>query len=135
MKVYSLTVLSVTSGTPAQATVLGSANDLSSFSFYQRGSVGEFMTFFTKVSHRGCQRRLTCQTVAERTAPNQPSTVEENNYKAHVFRTAPRQAGGLGMAGELFATLRDVCADLASGHDHRHRVPVQAGILTSHQTP
>lgn len=49
MKVYSLSLLSVTPSTPAQATLLGSAQDLSSFSFYQRGSVGEFMTFFTKV--------------------------------------------------------------------------------------
>lgn len=52
MKVYSLSVLSVTSGTPAQATLLGTAQDLASFSFYQRGSVGEFMTFFTKVRER-----------------------------------------------------------------------------------
>jgi synaptobrevin family protein YKT6 len=50
MKVYSLSLLSVTPGSPAQATLLGTAQDLSSFSFYQRGSVGEFMTFFTKAS-------------------------------------------------------------------------------------
>ncbi|OCF59548.1 prenylated SNARE protein Ykt6p [Kwoniella mangroviensis CBS 10435] len=80
MKVYSLSLLSVTPTTPAQATLLGTSQDLSSFSFYQRSSVGEFMTFFTK-------------TVAERTPANQPSSVEENNYKAHVFRTSGRQAG------------------------------------------
>ena len=49
MKIYSLSLLSVTPSTPAQAATLGTAQDLSSFSFYQRGSVGEFMTFFTKV--------------------------------------------------------------------------------------
>lgn len=49
MKVYSLSLLSVSASTPAQATLLGTAQDLSSFSFYQRGSVGEFMGFFTKV--------------------------------------------------------------------------------------
>ena len=49
MKVYSLSILSVTPNTPAQAAMLGTTQDLSSFSFYQRGSVGEFMTFFTKV--------------------------------------------------------------------------------------
>ena len=49
MKVYSLSLLSVTPATPAQATLLGTSQDLSSFSFYQRGSVGEFMQFFTKV--------------------------------------------------------------------------------------
>lgn len=50
MKVFSLSLLSVTSASPAQAALLGTAQDLSSFSFYQRGSVGEFMGFFTKVS-------------------------------------------------------------------------------------
>lgn len=49
MKVFSLSLLSVSPNTPAQATMLGTAQDLSSFSFYQRGSIGEFMTFFTKV--------------------------------------------------------------------------------------
>lgn len=49
MKVYSLSLLSVSPTTPAQATILGTSQDLSSFSFYQKGSVGEFMTFFTKV--------------------------------------------------------------------------------------
>ncbi|GMK56721.1 hypothetical protein CspeluHIS016_0305610 [Cutaneotrichosporon spelunceum] len=92
MKVYSLALLSVTSGTPAQATVLGSSQDLSSFSFYQRGSVGEFMNFFTK-------------TVAERTPPNQPSSVEENNYKAHVFRNASRTPGGLSLAAVMITDL------------------------------
>ncbi|BEJ10942.1 hypothetical protein CspHIS471_0103640 [Cutaneotrichosporon sp. HIS471] len=92
MKVYALALLSVTSGTPCQATVLGSSQDLSSFSFYQRGSVGEFMNFFTK-------------TVAERTPPNQPSSVEENNYKAHVFRNASRTPGGLSLAAVMITDL------------------------------
>lgn len=49
MKVYSLSLLSVSPNIPAQATMLANAQDLSSFSFYQRGSVGEFMIFLTKV--------------------------------------------------------------------------------------
>jgi len=49
MKVYSLSLLSCTPASPCQAQILGTSQDLSSFSFYQRGSVGEFMTFFTKV--------------------------------------------------------------------------------------
>jgi synaptobrevin family protein YKT6 len=52
MKVYSISLLSINSATPATSTVLCQVNDLSSFSFYQRGSVGEFMGFFTKVSNR-----------------------------------------------------------------------------------
>jgi hypothetical protein len=58
MKVYSIALLSVNqAASPPQATALGSAQDLSSFSFYQRGSVGEFMTFFTKVCFTATQHR------------------------------------------------------------------------------
>ena len=49
MKVYSLSLLALNAATPATSTLLCQVNDLSSFSFYQRGSVGEFMGFFTKV--------------------------------------------------------------------------------------
>jgi synaptobrevin family protein YKT6 len=53
-------------------TSLSSASDLSSFSFFQRGSIEEFMTFFAK-------------TVSERTAQGQRQSVQENNYIAHVY--------------------------------------------------
>ncbi|ORY20448.1 Longin-like domain-containing protein [Naematelia encephala] len=92
MKIYSLSLLSVTPTMPAQATMLGTYQELSSFSFYQKNSVGEFMTFFTK-------------TVAERTPANQPSSVEENNYKAHVFRTSGRGPNSMGMAAVLITDL------------------------------
>lgn len=49
MKVYQLTLLSVSSGNPAKAAVLGSAQDLSSFSMFQRGSIAQFMSFFAQV--------------------------------------------------------------------------------------
>ncbi|KAI6130941.1 snare protein YKT6 [Pisolithus croceorrhizus] len=54
------------------SVILSSASDLSSFSFYQRGSVGEFLTFFSK-------------TVAERTAQGQRQSVQENSYVAHAY--------------------------------------------------
>lgn len=69
MKLYQLSILEVTDGS---AKLLSSAADLSSFSFYQRGSVGEFMTFMAK-------------TVAERTAVGQRQSVQENSYTAHVY--------------------------------------------------
>ncbi|ADV25011.1 prenylated SNARE protein Ykt6p [Cryptococcus gattii Ru294] len=92
MKVFSISLLSVAQSAPPAATLLGTAQDLSSFSFYQRSSVGEFMTFFTK-------------TVAERTPANQPSSVEENNYKAHVFVTSGRTPGGPGLAAVMITDL------------------------------
>ncbi|KAJ7853501.1 snare protein YKT6 [Mycena olivaceomarginata] len=45
------------------STLLSNTNDLSSFSFYQKGSVGEFMTFFSKTRQ----------------------SVQENTYTAHVY--------------------------------------------------
>ncbi|GLB41097.1 putative synaptobrevin family protein [Lyophyllum shimeji] len=70
MKIYSISVvLAPPSGT---SVILSNASDLSSFSFYQRGSVGEFMSFFSR-------------TVAERTQQGQRQSVQENNYTAHVY--------------------------------------------------
>lgn len=69
---YQLAILTVTPGDPPSATVLVSVSDLSQFSFYQRGSVAEFMTFMSK-------------TVSERTLPTQRQSVQENNYTAHCY--------------------------------------------------
>lgn len=102
MKVFSISLLAVAQTAPPTATLLGTAQDLSSFTFYQRSSVGEFLTFFTKVSPPPLPPpplTRSPQTVAERTPANQPSSVEENNHKAHVFVTAGRTPGGPGLAG------------------------------------
>ncbi|KAI0828565.1 snare protein YKT6 [Trametes gibbosa] len=70
MKVFSLAVVLAPPNSPS--TILSSASDLSSFSFYQRGSVAEFMSFFTK-------------TISERTPQGQRQSVQENSYTAHVY--------------------------------------------------
>ncbi|KAI7936196.1 hypothetical protein MJO29_015499 [Puccinia striiformis f. sp. tritici] len=58
---------------PDTSTIpVAQASDLSSFSFLQRGSIGEFLNFFAK-------------TVAERTATGQRQSVQENNYTAHAY--------------------------------------------------
>lgn len=80
MKVYALSVLEVPPN--GSATVLSSAQDLSSFSFYQRGTVAEFLTFFTR-------------TVAERVRAGNRESIQENNYTFHVYnRGAPEQLVG-----------------------------------------
>ncbi|KAK0457668.1 snare protein YKT6 [Desarmillaria tabescens] len=81
MKVFSISViLAPPSG---QCTVLSTASDLSSYSFYQKGSVGEFMTFFSR-------------TVAERTAQGQRQSIQENNYTAYVYnRGGAEQLAGV----------------------------------------
>ncbi|TFK65972.1 snare protein YKT6 [Pluteus cervinus] len=70
MKIYSISVLLAPPS--GSSVVLINANDLSSFSFYQRSSVSEFMSFFSK-------------TVVDRTAQGQRQSVQENNYTAHIY--------------------------------------------------
>lgn len=82
MKIFSISViLAPKSGA---STTLASHQDLSSFSFYQRGSVAEFMSFFSK-------------TVADRTQEGQRQSVQENNYMAHVYN----RGGAERLAGEF----------------------------------
>lgn len=61
VKLYCISVLYKG---PTSATWLKSAFDLQSFSFFQRGSVEEFMTFF-------------CKTIVERTIPASRQSVKE----------------------------------------------------------
>ncbi|KAH9992000.1 snare protein YKT6 [Russula compacta] len=70
MKIYSLAVILAPPSGPS--ATLCQASDLSSFSFYQRGSISEFMSFFTK-------------TVVERTPQGARQSVQENNYTAHAY--------------------------------------------------
>ncbi|ESX02131.1 hypothetical protein KL918_003674 [Ogataea parapolymorpha] len=64
----------------AKTLELAEAKDLSSFSFFQRSSVGQFMTFFA-------------ETIAERTTPGQRQSVEEGNYIGHVYTRAEGISG------------------------------------------
>jgi synaptobrevin homolog YKT6 len=77
MKLYSLSVLykngaSSSQNGSGQAKILRSAHDLSSFGFFQKGSVEEFMKFTSKI-------------LAERTETGSRSSVKEHEYMAHVF--------------------------------------------------
>ncbi|KAF5339533.1 hypothetical protein D9611_011443 [Ephemerocybe angulata] len=70
MKIFSIAILHAP---PSGATtVLSTASDLTSFSFFQRGSVQEFMTFFAR-------------TVAERTQEGQRQSVQEREYTFHSY--------------------------------------------------
>jgi hypothetical protein len=86
MKIYSLAVILAPPSGPSATLCQGS--DLSSFSFYQKGSVGEFLSFFTK-------------TVAERTGQGARQTVQENNYTAHVYN----RGGAEQLAGQPFFSI------------------------------
>jgi len=70
MKIYSISVFHSPPG--GASTPLASYHDLSSFSFYQRGGAGEFMTFFST-------------TVAERTPSGQRQSIQEQNYTFHAY--------------------------------------------------
>jgi synaptobrevin family protein YKT6 len=56
----------------AEPVTLTQAMELSSFGFFQRGSVREMITFFSK-------------TITKRTPPGQRQTVENQEYLVHVF--------------------------------------------------
>ncbi|XP_062272718.1 synaptobrevin homolog YKT6 [Scomber scombrus] len=69
MKLYSLSV--IYKGT-TKANLLKAASDLSSFSFFQRSSVQEFMTF-------------TSALIVERTSHGTRASVKEQEYLCHVY--------------------------------------------------
>lgn len=69
---YAISIGSVSNKT---ATLLASESDLSTFSFFQRSSVSEFLNFFSK-------------TVIERTPPGQRAKVEQDAYVGYVYVTA-----------------------------------------------
>ncbi|KAG8787958.1 palmitoyltransferase [Ceratobasidium sp. 428] len=69
MRLFSLTILQVANG---KCTPLVTASDLSTFSFYQKGSVAEFMAFFSGA-------------VAERTPAGQRQSIQEKSYTFHVY--------------------------------------------------
>lgn len=68
MKIYYIGVLK----SADEAVELASAKDLSSFSFFERSSVGQFMSFFSG-------------TIAARTPKGQRQSIEEGAYMGHVY--------------------------------------------------
>ncbi|CAH1985672.1 unnamed protein product [Acanthoscelides obtectus] len=77
VKIYCISILHKG---PTNATWLKSAFDLQSFSFFQRSSVQEFMSFF-------------CKTIVERTIPASRQSVKEGEYLCHVYVRADNLAG------------------------------------------
>lgn len=117
MKIYSLAVILAPPSGPS--ATLSHASDLSSFSFYQKGSVGEFMSFFTK-------------TVAERTTQGARQSVQENNYTAHVYN----RGGAEQLAGRLLPYTKGARLISYPSRDyHRPRVPCPTSFLPSDQAP
>lgn len=80
MKLFSLFVLYKSEN--GQAKVLKSATDLSSFGYFQRGSVSEFMQFTSKI-------------ITERTTVGARSSVKEQEYMAHVYVRSDNLSGVL----------------------------------------
>ncbi|KAJ2491376.1 palmitoyltransferase [Coemansia sp. RSA 2050] len=77
MKAYHLALVRPADPVARRPTqILSSESDVSSFSFFQRGSVEEFLEFFSV-------------TVAERTKVGQRQAVEENDNFAYAYRSLP----------------------------------------------
>ncbi|KAL2751586.1 synaptobrevin YKT6 isoform X2 [Vespula maculifrons] len=79
VKLYALTILYKN---PTSATALKAAYDVESFSFFQRGSIKEFMGFVSK-------------TIVERTQISARQSVKEGEYMCHVYVRADNLAGVL----------------------------------------
>lgn len=99
VKIYSISVLAAPPSQPS--TVLATASDLSQFSFYQKGSVAEFLAFFGR-------------TVVDRTPQGQRHSVQENNYTAHVYN----RGGAEQLAGKLVNSITHkyirLCSNLST---------------------
>lgn len=65
-----------------KALELSEVKDLSQFGFFERSSVGQFMTFFA-------------ETVASRTNAGQRQSIEEGNYIGHVYARSEGLCGVL----------------------------------------
>lgn len=91
-----------------KTTCLCEEKDLSSFSFFQRSSVGQFMTFFA-------------QTIAERTQPDQRQSIEEGEYVGHVY-VRPEGVAGVLITDKAypirpaFTLLNKLCEDYLAQH-------------------
>ncbi|VEU21595.1 DEKNAAC102482 [Brettanomyces naardenensis] len=79
MRLYYIGIIRPKSGSKKTLT-LSEQKNLADFSFFQRGSVGQFMTFFA-------------ETIAERTKPSQRQSVEEGNYIGHVYTRSEGVSG------------------------------------------
>ena len=79
MKIYYIGVFR---SDATKALELAETKDLSQFGYFERSSVGQFMTFFA-------------ETVATRTGAGQRQSVEEGNYVGHVYARAEGVCGVL----------------------------------------
>ncbi|KAG0296493.1 palmitoyltransferase [Linnemannia gamsii] len=77
MKIYSICIIR-NDIKPAKGIL--HVKDVSSFSFFQRTSIAEFLNFMS-------------QTIAEKTQPGQRQSVEESAYVGHVYARAEGVAG------------------------------------------
>lgn len=103
MKIYYIGILRPQEG---KTESLAEEKDLSSFSFFQRTSVSQFMTFFA-------------QTIAERTKADQRQSIEEGEYVGHVYVRAEGVAGVLITdkaypIRPAFTLLNKICEDFLS---------------------
>mmetsp|Transcript_38337 Transcript_38337/g.105612 ORF Transcript_38337/g.105612 Transcript_38337/m.105612 type:complete len:200 (+) Transcript_38337:62-661(+) len=105
MKVLAISVLRFNSDTP-DPIILTQACDLSSFGFFQRGTVKEMLTFFNK-------------TIAKRTPLGQRQSVQNEEYYVHVYMRADGLCGAITCDAEYpprvaFSLLTKLLEDFSS---------------------
>lgn len=108
MKIYYIGIIRPNNNNNNNSKTLSLAEekDLSSFSFFQRSSVDQFMTFFA-------------QTIAERTDIDQRQSIEEGDYVGHVY-TRKEGISGVLITDKsypirpAFTLLNKICEDFLS---------------------
>lgn len=125
MKIYYIGVVKPAGDDGSKTACICEEKDLSSFSFFQRSSVGQFMTFFA-------------QTIAERTKPDQRQSIEEGEYVGHVY-VRPEGVAGVLITDKAYpirpayTLLNKVCEDFLSQHSLAHTTQLAAAAAAAAQ--
>jgi len=132
MQIFSLAILKKDG---SSSTMLTIQQDLSSFSFFKKSTVAQFLTFFST-------------TLAERTSPGNRATVTEDEKKCHVYA----DTGGLAavaicdneypdrVAFTLLAKILDEFSEMYpsgkwTGAESDTPFPALKGMLAKYQDP
>ena len=125
MKIYYIGVVKPAGDDGSKTACICEEKDLSSFSFFQRSSVGQFMTFFA-------------QTIAERTKPDQRQSIEEGEYVGHVY-VRPEGVAGVLITDKAYpirpayTLLNKVCEDFLSQHSLAQTAQLAAAAAAAAQ--
>lgn len=119
MKIYSLAIVSAPQG--GSAKLLANATDLSSFTFYQRGTLAEFLNFFSGI-------------VAERASAGERQSFtdvdkQDSEYVFHVYNRGGEEQLAGAPSLSIVRSLHEATESASSRHGCRQRLPKASSFL------